>query len=82
MLGCLWDTGRRTGIVSNGQTHIQLRSLLALNLDRLVETYLISKATLPDAAARTNDSFGELRSVNFAIVTSSLSTETCLWSWS
>ena len=30
-------------IVSNGETHIQLRSLLALNLDRLVDAYLISE---------------------------------------
>lgn len=36
--------GIKTGIVSNGQTHIQLRSLLALNLDRLVDTYLISES--------------------------------------
>ena len=42
----LWlrEDGRKTGIVSNGQTHIQLRSLLALSLDRLVDTYLISEA--------------------------------------
>jgi putative hydrolase of the HAD superfamily len=41
----LWlrEDGRKTGVVSNGQTHIQLRSLLALNLDRLVDTYLISE---------------------------------------
>ena len=32
-----------TAIVSNGETHIQLRSLLALNLDRLVDAYLISE---------------------------------------
>lgn len=35
--------GIKTGIVSNGQTHIQLRSFLALNLDRLVDAYLISE---------------------------------------
>lgn len=37
----LWlrEDDRKTGIVSNGQTHIQLRSLLALNLDRLVDTF-------------------------------------------
>ncbi|MFT4961499.1 MAG: putative hydrolase of the HAD superfamily [Paracoccaceae bacterium] len=35
--------GVKTGIVSNGQMHIQLRSLLALNLDRLVDVYLISE---------------------------------------
>ncbi|MBL4768873.1 MAG: HAD family hydrolase [Rhodobacteraceae bacterium] len=35
--------GIKTGIVSNRQTHIQLRSLLALNLDRLVDVYLISE---------------------------------------
>lgn len=42
----LWlrEDGRKTGIVSNGQTHIQMRSLLALNLDRLVDSYLISEA--------------------------------------
>jgi len=41
----LWlrEDGRKIGIVSNGQTHIQLRSFLALNLDRLVDTYLISE---------------------------------------
>ncbi|EEX16309.1 hydrolase [Citreicella sp. SE45] len=41
----LWlrDDGRKVGIISNGQTHIQLRTLLALNLDRLVDTYLISE---------------------------------------
>ena len=36
-------SGKKIGIVSNGQTHIQLRSLLALNLDRLAEAYLISE---------------------------------------
>ncbi|KLN61705.1 hypothetical protein WH96_05130 [Kiloniella spongiae] len=35
--------GWKIGIVSNGQTHIQMRSLFALNLDRLVDTYLISE---------------------------------------
>jgi len=35
--------GVKTGIVSNGQTHIQLRSLLALGLDRIVDVYLISE---------------------------------------
>lgn len=35
--------GWKIGIVSNGQTHIQMRSLLALNLDRLMDTYLISE---------------------------------------
>lgn len=34
----------KIGIVTNGQTHIQLRSLLALNLDRMVDTYVISEA--------------------------------------
>ncbi|MGI6244786.1 MAG: HAD family hydrolase [Pseudochelatococcus sp.] len=43
LLSWLANSGRRTAIVSNGQTHIQLRSLLALNLDRLVNTYLISE---------------------------------------
>lgn len=33
----------KIGIVTNGQTHIQLRSLLALNLDRMVDTYVISE---------------------------------------
>ncbi|MCV6585153.1 MAG: HAD family hydrolase [Marinibacterium sp.] len=36
--------GFKIGIVTNGQTHIQLRSLLALNLDRLVDDYVISEA--------------------------------------
>ena len=36
-------SGKKIGIVSNGQTHIQLRSLLALNLDRLADAYLISE---------------------------------------
>ena len=36
--------GIRTGIVTNGETHIQMRSLLALNLDRAVDTYLISQS--------------------------------------
>ncbi|GHB22396.1 hypothetical protein GCM10007094_08200 [Pseudovibrio japonicus] len=36
--------GIKTGIITNGQTHIQLRSLLALNLDRMVDTYLISES--------------------------------------
>jgi putative hydrolase of the HAD superfamily len=35
--------GWKIGIVSNGQTHIQMRTLLALNLDRLVDAYLISE---------------------------------------
>jgi putative hydrolase of the HAD superfamily len=34
----------KTGIVSNGQTHIQLRSLQALGLDRKVDIYLISES--------------------------------------
>jgi len=51
----LWlrNAGIKTAIVSNGQTHIQLRTLLALNLDRLVDTYLISEqegCRKPDAA--------------------------------
>lgn len=45
--------GVKTSIVTNGQTHIQLRTLLALNLDRVVDDYLISEAVglrKPDAA--------------------------------
>lgn len=34
----------RTGIVTNGEMHIQLRSLLALDLDRIVNAYVISEA--------------------------------------
>ena len=34
--------GVKTGIITNGHTHIQLRTLLALNLDKLVDDYLIS----------------------------------------
>lgn len=43
MLHALKSAGIKIGIVSNGQTHIQLRSLLALNLDRTVDLYLISE---------------------------------------
>ena len=43
MLADLKSSGIKTGIVSNGQTHIQLRSILALNLDRTVDVYLISE---------------------------------------
>ncbi|RWR25046.1 HAD family hydrolase [Sinirhodobacter populi] len=39
----LRNKGFLIGIVSNGQTHIQLRNLLALGLDRLVDTYLFSE---------------------------------------
>lgn len=51
----LWlkQSGRKIAVVSNGQTHIQLRSLLALNLDRLADVYLISEqegCRKPDAA--------------------------------
>lgn len=49
----LKSAGKKIGIVSNGQTHIQLRSLLALNLDRLADAYLISEQVgcrKPDAA--------------------------------
>lgn len=35
--------GVKTSIVTNGQTHIQLRTLLALNLDRAVDDFLISE---------------------------------------
>ena len=43
LLRWISDKGLKTGIISNGQTHIQLRSLLALNLDRIVDIYLISE---------------------------------------
>lgn len=49
----LKNSGKKVGIVSNGQTHIQLRSLLALDLDRLADAYLISEqegCRKPDAA--------------------------------
>jgi putative hydrolase of the HAD superfamily len=36
-------SGKKIAIVSNGQTQIQLRTLLALNLDRLADVYLISE---------------------------------------
>ena len=35
--------GYKLGIVTNGETHLQLRSLLALDLDRLTDVYLISE---------------------------------------
>lgn len=44
--------GAKIGIVTNGRTDIQLRSLLALNLDRLADDYIISEAVglrKPDA---------------------------------
>jgi putative hydrolase of the HAD superfamily len=40
----LRKSGARLGIVTNGETHLQLRSILALGLDRLVDTYLISES--------------------------------------
>lgn len=43
LLSWLARNGLRRGIVSNGQIHIQLRSILALNLDRLTDVYLISE---------------------------------------
>jgi putative hydrolase of the HAD superfamily len=43
LLKTIADLKMRTAIVTNGQTHIQLRSLLALNLDRRVDAYLISE---------------------------------------
>lgn len=43
LMSWLRSKGFRIGIVSNGQTQMQLRSLLALGLDRLVDTYLISE---------------------------------------
>jgi putative hydrolase of the HAD superfamily len=42
LLATIAASGLRVAIVTNGQTHIQLRNLLALNLDRVVDTYLIS----------------------------------------
>lgn len=51
-LTALRNQGLRLGIVTNGQTRIQLRSILALGLDRLVDTYLISETEAlrkPDA---------------------------------
>lgn len=44
MFDALRQQGVKTGIVTNGQTHIQLRSLLGLNLDRQVDVYVISEA--------------------------------------
>ena len=44
MFAAIKQLGIKTSIVTNGQTHIQLRTLLALNLDRLVDDYLISEA--------------------------------------
>jgi len=38
------EIGAKIGIITNGQTHIQLRSLLALNLDRIVDSFVISEA--------------------------------------
>lgn len=35
--------GKKIAIVSNGQTHIQMRTMLALNLDRLTDAYVISE---------------------------------------
>jgi putative hydrolase of the HAD superfamily len=43
-LRALRGAGMRLGIVTNGETHLQLRSILALDLDRLVDTYLISES--------------------------------------
>lgn len=44
MFAAIKQLGIKTSIVTNGQTHIQLRTLLALNLDRMVDDYLISEA--------------------------------------
>jgi len=44
MFSAIKKLGIKTSIVTNGQTHIQLRTLLALNLDRVVDDYLISEA--------------------------------------
>jgi putative hydrolase of the HAD superfamily len=43
MLTSVAELGLPVAIVTNGQTHIQLRSLRALNLDRVVDAYLISE---------------------------------------
>ncbi|WP_375785898.1 HAD family hydrolase [Bradyrhizobium sp. Pha-3] len=43
LLSWLAESGLKIAIVTNGQAHIQLRSLLALNLDRLADAYLISE---------------------------------------
>ena len=42
ILNTIRGQGWKIGVISNGQTHIQLRSLLALNLDRILDLYLIS----------------------------------------
>lgn len=42
-LAALRAEGLKLGIVTNGETHLQLRSILALGLDRVVDTYLISE---------------------------------------
>lgn len=44
MLSQITARGLRTAVVTNGRSHIQLRSLLALNLDRSLDAYLISEA--------------------------------------
>lgn len=43
-LEALRRAGMTLGIITNGETHLQLRSLLALDLDRLVDVYLISES--------------------------------------
>ncbi|MBO6777661.1 MAG: HAD family hydrolase [Marinibacterium sp.] len=55
MRSTLWslgNAGMRLGLITNGETHLQLRSILALDLDLLVDTYLISESEClrkPDA---------------------------------
>ena len=44
LFGQLDARGAKTAVVTNGRTAGQLRSLLALNLDRMVDAYLISEA--------------------------------------
>jgi putative hydrolase of the HAD superfamily len=43
-LTALRTAGIKLGIITNGETHLQLRSILALDLDRLVDVYLISES--------------------------------------
>ncbi len=43
VLSALKQQSVKIAIVTNGQTHIQLRSILALNLDRVADAYLISE---------------------------------------
>lgn len=43
-LNALRRAGKSLGIITNGETHMQQRSILALGLDRLVDVTLISEA--------------------------------------